>query len=223
MSKIGGPPLELKINQLASDFAAKGYTVVVAPKLTELSIDLGGYRPDLVAKRESEVVVVGVKSSTDRLPVEYYRSIAERIAEQKGWRFVLVTLDEPTDLAPPSLANHVPDWPQLEQRLKVVEEMVQQQLWEPSLLYLWSLAEAALRWRAAALRVPVERFPATRLLGQLYSYGEVSVHEFEDLQKTLEARNRIAHGLSATVESESVKRAVRSVGTLLTRWANEAI
>lgn len=216
---IGGISLEERINELASDFAAKGYTVLVDPKRTELGIDLGGYLPGLLAKREGEVVLVEVKSSTDRLPVEYYRSIAERVAAQKGWRFVLVTLDEPAEIAPPSLAHPIPDWAQLEQRLTVVERMVQQQLWEPSLLYLWSLTEAALRRRAEALRLPVERFPASRLLAQLYSYGVLSIHEFEELQRTLEARNRMAHGLNAPIESESLKRAVASIRKLLAKWA----
>lgn len=212
-------PHDQKVRSLASDYSTKGYVVVVNPQPSELPVDLAGYQPDLIATRGTETVIVEVKTSANRLPIDRYRAIADRIAAHDGWRFILVTLDEPNQFDPPALPATLPDWREIRQKFLAVNTMVQQGLLEPAVLYLWSVVEVALRKRAESARIPVERFPNTRLLRHLYSFGEISVHEFDDLQTTLAYRDRVARGLTTVIDAAFVNKATTMVGNLLTKWA----
>lgn len=219
MRNAGSASYAKKIHSLHFDFNQKGYQVLIEPEPSELAIDLDGYRPDLIARRGSEVVVIAVKGSTERLPVERFKSIAERIAAQPGWRFVLVTVDdEPIGLEPPSGPNPLLDWQELGRGLQVVERLIQEGFLPPALIYLWSIAEAALRRRAEVVHLPIERFPTDRLLKQLYSFGEVSFEEFDDLQSIFQIRNRVAHGMAAEIDPALVVRGVAIVHRLVTQW-----
>lgn len=211
-----------KIHSLQVDFDQKGYQVIIEPEPSELAIDLDGYRPDLIARRGAEVVVIAVKGSTERLPVERFKSIAERIAAQPGWRFVLVTVDdEPIGLEPPSAPNQLLEWQELGRGLQVVERLIKEGLLPPALIYLWSIAEAALRRRAEAVRLPIERFPSDRLLKKLYSFGEVSFDEFDDLHSIFQIRNRVAHGMTAEIDPALVDRGVAIVRRFVAQWVDD--
>ncbi|NOK31716.1 hypothetical protein HMI49_00680 [Corallococcus exercitus] len=207
-----------KVLALAADFKSKGYVVHVEPQPLELPFELLGYRPDLVAIKGDEGVVVEVKASTERLSIDRFREIAERIAEHKGWRFVLVTLDEPTGVGSPAVLSQTPDWAGLQQRMKVVDDLVRQGLWEPAVLYLWSVIEAALRRRAEQVHIPVERFPATRLLDQLYSAGEISVKDFDGFRTVLHVKNQVAHGVMVIIEPGLLVRVTELTWGLLAKW-----
>lgn len=208
-----------KIRSLESDFSNKGYSVVVRPKASDLPFDLAGFQPDLMARRGAEGVIVEVKTSTTRLPVERYKAILDRIASHEGWRFVLVTLDGPVEIDPTTTSFNLPEWQEIQQMFLTVDTLIHQGLWEPAVLYLWSVVEVALRRRAQAVSIPIEGFPGTRLLRHLYSFGEISVHEIDDLQMTLDYRNRVAHGLKTAIDAEFVKKAASTVGNLLAKWA----
>ncbi len=113
MPRVYESELERKI---AAGYEGQGYTVVAQPRPEDLPFDLGFYRPDLlVSKADKEHYIVEVKHSSRSIPVERYREVAEIVAGQPGWRFLLVTEESPLADQPgapySNAANAAPDNP----------------------------------------------------------------------------------------------------------------
>jgi hypothetical protein len=207
-----------KLESLASDYARRGFVVVKEPSAKQLPFDLGEYRPDLVASKDSAGVIIEVKTSASRISVDRFQQVADEVSTHPGWRFLLVTLDDVDTREIPTTASELPDWAQLDEKLKRLDGMMAMPLLEPGLLYLWSIFEAALRRRAIAQNIPVERLPANMLLKHLYSQGEVSVDQVDVFQAFLEKRNRLAHGGNEVLDPEFIRMLIRSVKDVIEEW-----
>jgi hypothetical protein len=212
---------EQKVKSTAQELLANGYKVSIEPPISDLPFELGGYRPNLIATKDSEGIVLEIKASLNRLSVDRFQDIAERVATHPGWRFLLVTLDDTSEKILPSSADELPSWVELNARLVKLDELVQGSFLEPSFLYLWSILEAALRKRAIIQNIPISRFPTKKLLNHTYSSGEISMSDFDLFTSYLEVRNRIAHGLVAPIDSEILKLVQNSVQILVEKWSKE--
>lgn len=207
-----------KIQSITRELSANGYQVVVDPAPHQLPFSLGGYRPEVVAVKGNEGIVLGVKSSLKGVSVDRLQEIAEQIAARPGWRFVLVTPEDETDSVLPADETKLPSWPELDSRCTKLNTLLRQSLFEPALLFLWSILEAALRKRALAQHLPIARLPANKLLNQIYSSGEISVSEFDVFKDCLGLRNQLAHGLSTAVDPNAVEQATVTLQSLLHKW-----
>ncbi len=212
---------EKKIKSTAQELSENGYKVVVDPSNLDLPFDLGSYRPDLIATKNNEGIVLEVKTSLNRLSVDRFQDIAERIASHHGWRFLLVTLDDAHERVLPSDENELPSWEELDSRLSKLNTLVQESFLEPALLFFWSILEAALRKRAMIQHIPIERFPAIKLVNHSYSSGEISISEFDLFKSCLELRNKIAHGMLTSIDPEVVNSANSAIHKLVRKWSRE--
>jgi hypothetical protein len=129
-----------------------------------------------------------------------------------GWRFVLVTLDDENEVV---LANKLPSWFELTNKVNKLNILIQESLFEPALLFFWSILEAAFRKRSIEQHIPVERFPISKLLNHIYSNGEISLTEFDLFKDCLMLRDKIARGMFVPVEPDSVKEATDRLNGLL--------
>jgi Holliday junction resolvase len=212
---------EQKINSTAQELSENGYKVLVEPLNSDLPFDLGGYRPDIIATKGDLGIVLEVKTTLNRLSVDRFQDIAERVASHHGWRFLLVTLDDITEKILPSDQNHLPSWEELNSRLLNLSRLVRDSLFEPALLFLWSILEAALRKRAISQNIPIWRFPVEKLLNHIFSSGEISISEFDLFKSCLELRNKAAHGIQISIDPEILKSATASVGILVEKWRSD--
>ena len=89
---------------------------------------------------------------------------------------------------------------------------------EPALLYLWSTVEAILRKRAIAQNLPIARFPQDTLLNHMYSRGELSIDEFDEMKAMPQKRNAIAHGLVTFLETDEIEEVLTVTRSLVTQW-----
>jgi hypothetical protein len=218
MNTVQGNPHNAKLDALAEDYARDGFVVLKEPSPGQLPFDLGDYRPDLVAIKGDTGLVVEVKASASRISIDRLQQTAGAVASHPGWRFLLVTLDDVDSRKIPTTAIELPTWPELEAKLAQVKGLLEKGMAEPALLYLWSVFEAALRRRAIAQNIPVERLPANSLLRHLYSQGEISVDQIDTLEEFFDRRNRLAHGAKETIDADFVQRLVLAVGELIAEW-----
>jgi REase_AHJR-like len=210
---------EQKIQSTVQELLANGYQVSSHPLISDLPFDLGGYIPDIIATKGTEGIVLDIKPSLNRLSVDRFQDIAERVATHHGWRFLLVTLDDYSEKILPSSDDELPSWEELNARLVKLNTLIKDSFLEPAFLFLWSIFEAALRKRALIQNIPISRFPTNKLLNHTFSSGEISISEFDLFTSFLEVRNRIAHGIVAPIDSEILKSANISVHNLVGKWS----
>lgn len=209
-----------KVDSLASNYSQQGFTVWKEPQNDAMPFYLGGYRPDLVAQKNNTGLIIEVKTAQSPVSVDRFRTLAQEVSSHPGWRFLLVTLDDADLLETPTTNNELPTWSQLMIKLQQAKTLIAAGSFEPSILYLWSIFEAALRKQAIAHNIPVERQPASRLLKHMYSQGEVSVNDLDLFQDFFSKRNRIAHGANEPVSENLITRIFESVHRLLTEWSH---
>lgn len=210
-----------KIDSLVSTYTQQGFTVVKEPSSDYLPFNLGGYRPDLVATKGDIGLIIEVKPNVSRVSIDSFQVIAQEIAKHPGWRFLLVTLDDVDDSIAPTVDGELPTWAQILNKLQQTQSLIAEGALEPALLYLWSIFEAALRKRAIAQNIPVERLPVSSLLKQMYSQGEVSVNDIDFFREFMGRRNRIAHGANMLLDATMVTEIFQSVHRLVIEWETE--
>ncbi len=209
-----------KIDSLALSYTQQGFTVVKEPSACDLPFDLGNYTPDLVATRGETGLIIEVKTNASRISIDRFQVLAQEISKHSGWRFLLVTLDDDSSTALIT-SGELPSWTQISEKIKQAQTLIKEGALEPALLYLWSIFETALRKRAIAQNIPIERLPASRLLNYMYSQGEISVNDIDIFIEFMERRNRIAHGVTESIDSAIVTKIFQSVHRLVTEWEAE--
>jgi hypothetical protein len=207
---------DAKVRELKDRFEREGYEVVlVEPGRSALPFDLEGYVPDLIARKDGGGLIVEVKSTTTRTSIERFQSIAQNISQHKGWRFVLVTVD---DLNIPAVLMDTIGWDDLDKKLAMVRPLLESGHVEPAILYVWSIFESMMRKLAITVAMPVERLPATRLMNQLYTAGYMSVIDFTMAKKFLAMRNGITHGYGIPPDVTLLNKFLEFAGHRLDQW-----
>ncbi|MCG9884402.1 MAG: hypothetical protein MH825_02295 [Cyanobacteria bacterium] len=210
-----------KIDSLVATYEQQGFTVLREPSSGQLPFDLGGYRPDLIATRGETGLIVEVKTTTSRISVDRFQALAQEISQHPGWRFLLVTLEDVDSFGVPTTDHELPAWPQLAVKLRQAQALMAEGTLEPALLYLWSIFEAALRRQAIEQNIPVERFPAPRLLNHLYSQGEISVEEIDLFQEFRRRRDRVAYGANESIDLPWMELVFEAVNRLVDDWKGQ--
>lgn len=201
--------------KVADRYRRMGYDVVVHPQRDDLPFDLGEYLPALLAAKGDERYVIEVKGAGPGLSVERYLAVAELVAHHSGWRFLLVTEEEPLarlaeDGEPVPLT-----WRQIDLRLQRAAHFRTSGEDEARFLALWPALEAALRHRAEDALIPLERVETASLLNHLYSLGELSMEQYDMALELLPMRTLLVHGFQA--------RGVHTAADKLTALLREVI
>jgi REase_AHJR-like len=212
---------EQRVQSTAQELLDNGYKVSIEPLISDLPFELGGYRPNLIATKDAEGIVLEIKTSLNRLSVDRFQEIAERVATHHGWRFLLVTLDDTIEKILPSNGDELPSWKELKDRLVNLNTLIQDSLFEPAVLFLWSILEAALRKRAIVQNLPISRFPSKQLLNHTFSSGEISISEFDLFKICLDLRNKVANGIVTSIDPELLMSANSLIQTLVKRWSKD--
>ncbi len=205
-----------RLLQLAEEYRNNGYEVAFHPGLEDLPDLLRNYRPDMIARRGDEAVIVEVKSRhlLGSSQGQYLQDLAQAVEQNPGWRFELV-MANPEDVVYPqntegSLQKH-----EIEARLQVAKQFASQHS-EPAILYSWALAEAALRLVSEHEGLSLKRSDSLYLVKQLVIEGVISRSEYQLLMDSLSLRNTVAHGFKTTrVTQELVHELIDLIEQLL--------
>lgn len=187
-----------RLLRLAEEYRDKGYEVSFHPSSEDLPDFLKNYRPDMIARRGNEAVVIEVKSrfSLNSSSTQYLRNLAQVVEQHPGWRFELVMTNPEDAIYSPKAEGSLQE-DEIESRLRVARQLATQHL-ESASLYSWSLAEATLRLVAENEGLSLQRFDPLYLVKQLTTEGVISRSEYQLLMNALSLRNAIAHGFKAT-------------------------
>lgn len=200
--------------RVAAKYRGKGFKVIAEPKPGDLPFDLQGYRPDFVITKPSgESYLVEVKDSATQMPIERYRDIAETVAKYPGWGFLLITGE---DVEGDDKALLSPD--QIFQSQIEAKKLLSSGQVEVAFLLAWRTFEAILRRQAVDTHLPIENFPTSSLINHLYSQGELSIEQFDEVTKLNTARNLFVHGYQTDNLTEPAKRLIALVDELLAMW-----
>ncbi len=187
-----------RLLKLAEEYRNKGYEVSFHPNPEDLPSFLRNYRPDMMARRGDEAVIIEVKSrsSLNSSSTQYLRNLTQTVEQHPGWRFELVMINS-EDANYSSKAERSLQKPEIEARLQVARQLATQHL-ESAILYSWSLVEATLRLVAEDEGLSLQRFDSLYLVKQLVTEGVISRSEYHLLMDALSLRNAIAHGFKTT-------------------------
>lgn len=205
------------IERIVKRFNADGYRVEVEPLPDAIEIDLGGYRPDLVARKDEDFVVVEVKTTADRHQLERYKAIAERVSSHPKWRFLLATVPE-GELNDDAYSVGPFQEAELQKYLRRVNFLLEGGNEQFAVPYLWTALMTGMREFARKRDVPVDASSDVRVLNYLYSLGELSHDDFEEAKRYYELRNDVAHIVGSIVTHEQVVGLVQFIRRKFREW-----
>ncbi|MEA5477807.1 hypothetical protein VB774_09260 [Pseudanabaena galeata UHCC 0370] len=207
-----------RLQGIAEKYRLQGFEVVIEPSKSLIPFDLENYCPDLIARKGSnEGYIIELKNSIAKISVDRYREIAEIVAQHHGWRFLLIT-GEDVSSEDPQNSSELMTWEQMLQRQEQAEKFLAIGEVEVSFLSLWGVLEAAMRRQAEQVAIPIERFPANSLINHLYSQGELSMEQFDQVRVVQTIRDRLIHGYQMSNLEEPTKQLQVLVNELIAMW-----
>lgn len=196
---------EQSVEKIAQELRADGYEVIREPAPAEFPFDLGGYRPDLIARRGDEGLVIEIKASERLASVDQVAEAAEVVSHHTGWRFLLLTADRMRERTVADLVKlATPE--EIGERSRIAEALIGSDNLAAGVLIAFSAIEALLRRLAVARAIPAEALSTTALVKQLYSLGALSRTQLEDLIALAQVRDAIAHGSSEQQGRDSTQK-----------------
>jgi Holliday junction resolvase-like predicted endonuclease len=207
---------ENALAQVAEQYRAEGYRVLVHPGAGDLPPFAEGHNVDLVAQNDDEKVLVQVKARRgDLRDAPDALQLAERVSSQPGWRFdvVVLNLGGPAYTVVPEAAE--PPAETIEQSLAHAERMSRAGELQVSCVLSWAALEAAMRHAARAAGIEVTNAASPYLLRALYAEGLLQREEFDHLNDTMKIRNALVHGMVVPTIDPAVPRQVVSVARKL--------
>jgi hypothetical protein len=190
---------EQQLKRVASDYASRGYQVVVRPGSEDLPSFAKDFHIEIVGKRAAEGVLVAVKKNREDMAADSNMPrYAEVTGAQPGWRFDFVILEgEEPDAREIRGAQELSD-DDIVKALGDAQQLVRGGFLRPALVTAWAGLEAAMRRRIRALRETTEQGALLQsMLNELYSGGNLSVTEFSRLEHIYRLRNEIVHGFAS--------------------------
>lgn len=130
---------------------SEGYSVSRDPD--RLPFPLRGYVPDLIVSKNGGGFIIEVKNKSSGISIETVKRLAEEVATHESWRFLLVTLDDIGDTSPKNSEYVNVCWNQIGSRLKKVQQILDLEIFDAAILYLWTVFEIMMRKRTFDLKL----------------------------------------------------------------------
>jgi Holliday junction resolvase len=192
-TSVNGSLQARRLEQVAQQYRDRGYDVVLQPRRPELPAPISKLHPDLLARKDDDIVVVEVKTRESLRSKPLASELAKAVRAQPGWRFELIIANPEQHIFLP-LGVRVLEEHEVAQRLAEAQALLDQGHLEAALLLAWSGAEAALRLTAEREGIALERQDPPFLLKQLALSGVLSREAYASLWNVMELRNAVAHG-----------------------------
>ncbi|MBU5423443.1 hypothetical protein KQI48_12280 [Cellulomonas hominis] len=173
------------IDEAIANLRSAGYRVLAGAETASVAPEwLRPFRPDFIAQRDDEFLVVEAKRRSQAAAspeLVHLEQLASEIGKHPGWALELVWLgDEDISSTATDVANLIA------RAERVLEVDV-----EAALLLVWPAVETSLQLLAS--RVGARDVPARQLMSELYSLGWLSERHFNELDAAQSVRNTLAH------------------------------
>ena len=183
---------------VADSYRRQGYEVIPEPEPSLLPKEARSLRPDFLAIKGDERVIVEVKHQQNLLAYPALMRLAEAIRRIPGWRLDVVVLEKQrrfTESQPLSLDD-------AKRRLASADHVARETGdFAAGLLLLWTAVEAVLRTQ---VKKQTEDIPTTtsRLPKLAYSLGLIDTEDVATAEWMTRIRNDVVHGRSESSVSQ---------------------
>lgn len=185
---------ERRLRQVADRYTRDGYEVVIEPRAEQLPPWLRGFRPDLLARRADEQVIVEVKSRESLHGEEGMPELAALIEREPGWRLELV-LTNPRSQEDARRRDALQGSWHAEEYAREARDLLARDVLLPAFILAWTAFETTARTAMAGEGIPVHSVRQDSLLKTLLSLGYItSTDELQVLELIGRKRNSVAHG-----------------------------
>lgn len=197
----------------------KGYSVTIEPDPSVIPFDLHSYRPDILATRNNENLIIEIKTRGVSRSIERYKEIADIIGSHDNWHFMLSTVDaEDVDQANHSLLESQIDQGVINQMLNRLDGLLAGENYDLVLPYLWLLYISAMRLAGQKAGIPIDATSDLSVLNYMYSLGEISGDELDWARHFLQMRNEAMHSLKFNVSRNDLKSIYSHIKDKLIEW-----
>lgn len=202
---------------LKKEYEEDGYKVVIEPsKNPEF---LKNFRPDLIASKEGDNVVVEIKELDDKAVRKGLAELATLVNSQPGWRLDIV-LYKPAGTRAFQLSTPK----SVRKALGDAEKLFEEGQKSAALMLAWSALEAAAR-RTLVKNIDEDLGDLTSLdlIKNLVFHGFISEADYKHMVDLSEVRNGLAHGaLRLSVGARDFHRLVKLGSELIEARHSEA-
>jgi molybdopterin-guanine dinucleotide biosynthesis protein len=177
-----------RVYQIAQEYRAQGYRVVVGPSQHELPPFLRGFDPDVIALSDADNVVVEVKRRTAVAASRTLSRMAAVIEKNQGWRLELVLIESDhydSELMPSSATvDHIRN---LAARAREAADS------ELGVVLAWAAVEHAIVFAAQRSGLALPSLSATAGMKTLLAYGLLTDSAYAELRAAEKVRSDIVH------------------------------
>jgi len=191
------------LRRVAESYREMGYTIVLEPGPQDLPAFLHGMHLDAIAHKDQEHVAIEVKSPSSLQWNEDLVRLANAVKSEPGWRFDLIAQPLLGDLRDQEYYRRKYDVipvADIERHLETSRRLASQKDFDAALIIAWTALEATLRRLALQNDVSLATQSRPHLLKALASQGVITRMDYQALERSLDVRNRIAHGHVAEID-----------------------
>ena len=207
------------VSKIAEDYQRRGYVVTVAPQTASMPFYLGNCRPDILAVKGRERLLIDVKLEGVR-DVGACLRLAKEVQKKTGWRLLFATVPAVDTLENSAIDARGMDVDGLRARLGDIDASPWEDRSAPLILTrLWVAYVAALRM--FALQQGVEGSGDTDFdrLNMAYANGLISIEEYEAARALMALRDQAAHRSGIPVSADDCRQLRLMVQALIARIA----
>lgn len=202
--------IERRIREIVKDYDNQGYEVHMNPSPSLLPNFLKGYKPDILAKKENDNVIVEVKTRNDRMNLQRFESLAKEIDKRKDWRFEMVFTNQKEKGLEPTYQNVLSEL-EINNRILEINRLVELNSYEASFLLSWSTIEAVLRNQLRNEKFDTNRKTTMSVMKTMFSLGLINQHDYKTLQKSNVYRNNLIHGFEQNIDRISIQNILQLI------------
>jgi len=191
------------LESVRENFESKGYRFIVDPRPDELPSFLGGHRPDAIATKEHDNVIIEVKPRPTGEARSSVAKLSRQVPPGSGWRYILVYAgQDPHDIIELSR----PRKSQIDEALKEVHSLQEAGFDRAALIECWSLLEAlARRLYAEDTTVSLRPLSPIQIVERLAMDGQLDDQDARRFRALSSVRNAVVHGdLNVSVLAEDL-------------------
>jgi hypothetical protein len=186
------------LHQVAKKYRAAGYDVTVNPGRGEVPSFAKDFRPDIIAKKGDQRVIIQVKRDLSEMSEDKSLPRLAKITDgQPGWRLDLVILEQESPIE--QIASHAAERSAegIEELLQHAERSAQGNDILSAFIVAWAGLEAAMRYRTRLAGLATAKPLGAIVLNRtLFSSGFLSSQELRRLDMAYNSRNGIVHGFT---------------------------
>lgn len=215
---------------IALHFQELGEDVLVEPRIPEL-LSLGSrYRPDiLINTRDGRHVILEVKQSVDKTPLDRYFDIANKISELPKWDFFIVDKEILNDkdgyllLSKEEKLERIKSEAQKAEELRALASKSSEPAFHiPAFLVAFSSLEKAASLFSQVSKIPLAGLPLFKISDYLYSEGLIEYEIFKIISAIVSRRNELVHSVSMPTGSIDIDPIVSIRNHILSLIQREA-